>query len=973
MPVALDGALVRAARRFGTPLYVTDGRRARGGRRPSSATPSPTRGSGRTRSRRTTSRRSSPRLGARGLGANVVSRGEWAVARPRAGIPNDRITLEGIGKTAARPARRGPRGGRRRSRSAGSRSESPEELDALAALATRAGLGRAVAPPLDVLVRLNPDVAPGDARGPGRRRGLVEVRHDRDRAVAAPWRRLGRGRAAACARDPPPRRVAARRGRRVARRRPARRSPCSRSSGRGCQASTRSTSAAASRSASPGRSRDPARFARELAPLLEALPRGPAAGAARRRARTVPRRARRAGSWRACSTSATAPTGTGSSSSTPGMTELIRPALYGAHHPIAALTSLGGVAVEAPDPDDVRPPASTARSASAPTRFDRHDLPPLRRGDLVAIARRRGVRRVDGDRPTTGGRARRRSCSSPTGRSRSAAGGARSRADRRSRPRRPARLADMSLPRDRFATRLAAAPAARGRRHGHAAVLARHPPACLPRRAGHDPPGPGRRVHREYLDAGADLIETLTFGANRFRLDAYGLAAEAGRFNRRAAQVAREARDVSGRDAWVGGSIGPLGPPTRELRHPDDAAIRAAFREQIDGLLEGGVDLLILETFFDLDHLLLAVDEARGRGRPAGHRLDDLRRGPRARRRHDAGGRGRRARSPPASTRSASTAASGRSRASMRWRSWARPATASPRARSCPTPACPQRIEGQFVYAAEPAYFGSMVPRLLDAGARIVGGCCGTTPDHIAAMRAALDALGTRRRDGPARARPGSRRGTRRPHRVRRQPADRVRRGRRRRPRRPPERRVAARPGAGRRAVRRLGRDRPAALRPHRPHARGRPAPAQAAGVDVVNVSDSRDGPRADGRAGRRVRDPARPRPRVPRPHHDPRPEPDGPRVGAARRPRARRPQHPRPHRRPAADRRLPDRHGRLGRRLDRPHRDPRPAQPGRGPGRARRSASRPASRSRARSTRRPPTRRPSGTASNASSTPAPT
>ena len=99
---------------------------------------------------------------------------------------------------------------------------------------------------------------------------------------------------------------------------------------------------------------------------------------------------------------------------------------------------------------------------------------------------------------------------------------------------------------------------------------------------------------------------------------------------------------MSGRDAWVGGSIGPLGPPTRELRHPDEAAIRAAFREQIDGLLEGGVDLLVLETFFDLAHLLLAVDEARARRRPAGDRVDDVRRGPRARRRHDARG-GRRA------------------------------------------------------------------------------------------------------------------------------------------------------------------------------------------------------------------------------------------------------------------------------------------------------------------------------------------
>ncbi|HEY4190785.1 MAG TPA: homocysteine S-methyltransferase family protein, partial [Candidatus Limnocylindrales bacterium] len=122
----------------------------------------------------------------------------------------------------------------------------------------------------------------------------------------------------------------------------------------------------------------------------------------------------------------------------------------------------------------------------------------------------------------------------------------------------------MSLPRDRFAARLAAAPLLADGGMG-TLLFSRG----IPQRACLDELATTRSdlvaaLHREYLDAGADLIETVTFGANRMRLDAFGLAAEAGRFNRRAAQVAREARDVSGRDAWVGGSIGPLGPPTRE-------------------------------------------------------------------------------------------------------------------------------------------------------------------------------------------------------------------------------------------------------------------------------------------------------------------------------------------------------------------------------------------------------------------------
>ncbi|HEU0243897.1 MAG TPA: bifunctional homocysteine S-methyltransferase/methylenetetrahydrofolate reductase [Candidatus Limnocylindrales bacterium] len=300
----------------------------------------------------------------------------------------------------------------------------------------------------------------------------------------------------------------------------------------------------------------------------------------------------------------------------------------------------------------------------------------------------------------------------------------------------------MSLPRDRFAARLAASPLLADGGMG-TLLFSRGIPqrACLDELAT-SRPDLVATLHREYLDAGADLIETLTFGANRFRLDAYGLAAEAGRFNRRAAQVAREARDVSGRDAWVGGSIGPLGPPTRELRHPDDGAIRAAFREQIDGLLEGGADVLVIETFFDLHHLLLAVGEARAAGDvPVIASMtfgDDL---------VLADG------TTPAAAVEALTLAGvdaigvncgvGPIATLDALAQLGAPDPGEPARSIMPNAGLPQRTEGRFVYAAEPAYFGSMVPRMLGAGARIVGGCCGTTPAHIAAMRAALDALGT--------------------------------------------------------------------------------------------------------------------------------------------------------------------------------------------------------------------------------------
>ena len=296
----------------------------------------------------------------------------------------------------------------------------------------------------------------------------------------------------------------------------------------------------------------------------------------------------------------------------------------------------------------------------------------------------------------------------------------------------------MSLPRDRFAARLAAAPLLADGGMG-TLLFSRG----IPQRACLDELATTRSdlvaaVHREYLDAGADLIETLTFGANRIRLDVYGLADQAGKFNRRAAQVAREARDVSGRDSWVGGSIGPLGAPTRELRHPDEATIRAAFREQVDGLLEGGVDLLVIETFFDLEHLLLAADEAR---RAADVPViasmtfgEDL---------VLADGT-----TPEVAVRALTAAGVdaigvncgvGPLACLDALARFGPSADGDPARSIMPNAGLPQRLEGRFIYAAEPPWFGSIVPRLLDAGARIIGGCCGTTPAHIAAMRVALD------------------------------------------------------------------------------------------------------------------------------------------------------------------------------------------------------------------------------------------
>ena len=307
--------------------------------------------------------------------------------------------------------------------------------------------------------------------------------------------------------------------------------------------------------------------------------------------------------------------------------------------------------------------------------------------------------------------------------------------------------------RDRFHARLARGPILADGAMG-TLLFSRGIPqrACLEELATTRPDLVGA-IHREYLDAGADIIETITFGADRLRLAEYGLADSAFRFNRRAAQVAREARDVAGRDALVAGSIGPLGGPLRGPEHRDPVTVEATFREQIDGLLEGGVDLLMFETFSDLEELLRAVEVARratdlpliasmtfgeelalidgttpesaaaaleaaevdviGVNCGAGPQacLDALER-----------------------TRAASTGGtSGGPNGGLDGRRIARSIL--------PNAGLPQRIDGQFVFAAGPEYFGDVVPAMLGAGATIVGGCCGTTPAHIAAMSRALRAV----------------------------------------------------------------------------------------------------------------------------------------------------------------------------------------------------------------------------------------
>jgi diaminopimelate decarboxylase len=385
-------SLRAAAARFGTPLYLTDvGTLGAAADELRDAFPDPW--------LRAFSLKANDvpaivaRLGALGLGANVVSAGEWAVAR-RAGIPNGRVTLEGIGKTAAdlRAAVRAAVDGDPLRWVA---VESEQELTALAALADRAGLGRRGLPALDVLLRLNPDVAPETqaALAVGRassKFGMTET--ELTTAVA----RLPVGGAVRVRGIHL--HVGSQLGAIDAWREAVRRGLALLALlGAGRDGFDTFDVGGGFPVGEPGTVPTPAHFAREVPSLLAALP------ADRRPARLAVEPGRflvaRAGWLVASVLHVRERPGTERIVVLDaGMTELIRPALYGSWHPVIVLTSFG----RAPDPgagglDGARSARNAAQPVDAASArvdgpvcestdtFGHHDLPPLRRGDLVAI------------------------------------------------------------------------------------------------------------------------------------------------------------------------------------------------------------------------------------------------------------------------------------------------------------------------------------------------------------------------------------------------------------------------------------------------------------------------------------------------------------------------------------------------------------------------------------------------------------
>ncbi len=239
-------------------------------------------------------------------------------------------------------------------------------------------------------------------------------------------------------------------------------------------------------------------------------------------------------------------------------------------------------------------------------------------------------------------------------------------------------------------------------------------------------------VHASYIRAGAELIETNTFGANRRKLAARGLDHELEAINSAAVRLAREARDVSGRDVLIAGSIGPLG----ELEAFDPAGHSALYAEQARVLEGRGVDLFMIETFFDVDDLVAAVEAVRGASSlpvVALLTFDDEA--------EVAGGLDAAA----AAGRLAAleVAAAGTNHGAGPHA--ALTALHEMRGAGLPLAALPNIglasiVGGRVVYPhSTPEYFGDFAAQAVALGACIVGGCCGTTPAQIEAIRVALD------------------------------------------------------------------------------------------------------------------------------------------------------------------------------------------------------------------------------------------
>jgi homocysteine S-methyltransferase len=256
-----------------------------------------------------------------------------------------------------------------------------------------------------------------------------------------------------------------------------------------------------------------------------------------------------------------------------------------------------------------------------------------------------------------------------------------------------------------------------------------------------------QQVHIDYINAGADVIETNSFCGNRYRLAAYGLEKDVWQLNVWAAKVARNAREIAGHPVFIAGSVGPTGKLLAPIGDVSKRDLEDAFREQMEGLLAGGVDLFVIESMANMVEMTTAVRVARQLSKlpivaqfsfttegntvfgtkpeDVARMIVDLR--------EDAPdlvgincGAG-----PGPVLESLERLSSALSENGV---------TPDQVMLSClPNAGLPGRVGGRYLYISRPDYCASFIDKYMACGARLVGGCCGTTPEHIKAMRQSLD------------------------------------------------------------------------------------------------------------------------------------------------------------------------------------------------------------------------------------------
>lgn len=245
-------------------------------------------------------------------------------------------------------------------------------------------------------------------------------------------------------------------------------------------------------------------------------------------------------------------------------------------------------------------------------------------------------------------------------------------------------------------------------------------------------------IHEAYARAGADLLTTHTFGANQMRLALHGLEAKVRDLNLAAVELAEHARRTTGRDVLIAGNVGPVGRPVAWHDPAEVDSVAEAFREQIAALVDGGVDLLLFETFSDVDELEVSVRVAKEIGTQPivasmsfgedGLTLAGNSAGEVVKRLVAAGVDVIGANCGVGPSQMVEIVRAMRN--------------AAPDALLSATPNAGLPIlgdDGEMGYPTGPTEFAATVPDFLALGVRLIGGCCGTTVEHIAAMCAVLD------------------------------------------------------------------------------------------------------------------------------------------------------------------------------------------------------------------------------------------